>query len=117
MALPWHLYIMALIYLLAGLNHFRNPKLYLKIMPPYIPLRKEMNYLSGIAEIVFAFLLCSPVMAPVAAWGIIVLLIAFYPVHFYMLKHPKVSFDLPKWFLKFRIWLQLLLILWAYQYT
>jgi uncharacterized membrane protein len=35
--LPWHLYLMALIYIVAGLNHFRNPRLYLKIIPPYLP--------------------------------------------------------------------------------
>ncbi|RYY31916.1 MAG: DoxX family protein, partial [Sphingobacteriaceae bacterium] len=25
MALPWHLYVMASLYILAGLNHFRVP--------------------------------------------------------------------------------------------
>lgn len=116
MTLPWHLYFMAFIYFFAGLNHFRNPKIYLKIMPPYVPYPKQMNYWSGLAEIVLAIGLCFFATSVIAAWGIIALLVAIYPVHLYML-NTKVNFGLPRWVLILRIPLQLLLIFWAYQYT
>ena len=51
MQLPWHLYVMAVMYILAGINHFRRPRLYLKIIPPYFPKPKLLNALSGFAEI------------------------------------------------------------------
>lgn len=117
MTLPWHLYLMAFIYLIAGLNHFRNPKLYLKIIPPYFPNLKAMNTISGLAEVILAILLCIPLLSGYAAWGIIALLIAVFPTHLYMFYDKKAGMNLPKWILFLRMPLQLMLIFWAYQYT
>jgi uncharacterized membrane protein len=50
---------MAIIYIVAGLNHFRNPRLYLKIIPPYLPNPKAVNTISGVAEIVLGITLHS----------------------------------------------------------
>jgi uncharacterized membrane protein len=52
-----------------------------------------------------------------SAWGIIVLLVAVFPANLFMYQDKKASFGLPKWILLLRMPLQLLLILWAYQYT
>jgi uncharacterized membrane protein len=117
MILPWHLYLMAALYLLAGLNHFRNPRLYERIIPDYLPNPKLLNQLSGIAEIILAIGLIIPETSAIAAWGVIALLIAVYPTHFYMLQNEKAGMGLPKWLLILRIPLQLLLIFWAYLYT
>lgn len=117
MTLPWHLYVMAFIYLIAGLNHFKNPKLYLKIIPPYFPNPKAMNNISGLAEVILAILLCIPLLSGYAAWGIISLLIAVFPTHLYMFYDKKAGMNLPKWVLFLRMPLQLMLIFWAYQYT
>ena len=116
MEFPWHLYLMALIYVLAGLNHFRNPKMYLRIIPDYLPRPILLNSLSGIAEIGFGLLLLTPYSA-FAAWGIIALLIAIFPANLFMLSSKKASFGLPRWVLIARLPLQLLLIFWAYAYT
>ena len=117
MTLPWHLYLMAFIYLIAGLNHFRNPKLYLKIIPPYFPNPKAINTISGLAEVILAILLCIPLLSGCAACGIIALLIAVFPTHLYMFYDKKAGMNLPKWVLFLRMPLQLMLIFWAYQYT
>lgn len=117
MDLPWHLYVMAGIYIFAGLNHFRVPKLYLKIMPPYLPAHKTLNYTSGVAEIVLGILLCFQQTSSIAAWGIIVLLVAIFPANMYMYSNDKAALGLPKWIRLIRLPLQLLLILWAYIYT
>jgi uncharacterized membrane protein len=66
MQLPWHLYVMAVMYILAGINHFRRPRLYLKIIPPYFPKPKLLNALSGFAEIALGVLLCIPATSPYA---------------------------------------------------
>ncbi|NGX85199.1 MULTISPECIES: MauE/DoxX family redox-associated membrane protein [Aequorivita] len=115
--LPWHQYLMGVLLVLAGMNHFRKPKLYERIMPPYIPAHSTMVMLSGVAEMVLGFMLMNKNSQEMAAWGIIALLIAFIPVHIYMLQDKKASMKLPKWALIVRFPLQLGLIYWAYLYT
>ncbi|MBA3987473.1 MAG: DoxX family membrane protein [Flavobacteriales bacterium] len=116
--LPWHQYLMAVIYILAGINHFRSQKIYERIMPPYIPAKKSMVILSGIAEMVFGIMLINNNVSTqnIAAWGIILMLIVFFTVHIHMLQDGA-AMKLPKWVLILRIPLQFLLIFWAYQYT
>ena len=117
MTLPWHLYFMAFIYFIAGLNHFRVPRLYAKMIPPYIKFPVVMNQLSGAAEIILGIALCIPVISGYAAWGIILLLIAVFPANIQMLTDRKAALGLPKWLLIVRLPLQLVLIYWAYLYT
>lgn len=117
MNLPWHLYLMAILYILAGFNHFRNPGMYIKITPPFFKSPKLINVVSGIAEIVLGILLMFSLTTQYAAWGIIALLIAIFPANLYMFQNKKASFNLPKCILFVRLLLQLVLIIWAFQYT
>ncbi|NRT15178.1 putative membrane protein [Flavobacterium sp. 28A] len=117
MTFPWLLYLMAFIYTLAGINHFRNPRMYQKIIPDYFGNPKLLNVISGIAEIILGIALLIPVLSNYAAWGIIALLIAVFPTHIYMYQNPKARMGLPTWILLLRMPLQLVLIYWAYLYT
>ena len=117
MTLPWHLYVMAAIYILAGLNHFRAPRLYQRIIPPALPYPKTVNIISGITEFLLGVALCIPSVSSWAAWGIIALLIAVFPANIYMCINERAGFKLPKWLLLLRLPLQALLIAWAYLYT
>jgi uncharacterized membrane protein len=117
MALPWHLYLMASLYILAGINHFRVPRLYAKMIPPALPSPKALNIISGAAEVILGLLLCIPAASAYAAWGIIVLLIAIFPANVYMYANDKAALGLPKWVRLMRLPLQLALIYWAYIYT
>lgn len=115
--LPWHQYLMAVLFILAGVNHFRKPKMYEQIMPPYIPAHKNMVVMSGLAEMILGMMLLIPENQPIAAWGIILMLLIFFTVHIHMLQDEGASMKLPKWVLILRIPLQFGLIWWAYQYT
>ena len=117
MALPWHLYLMAGIYVLAGLNHFRVPRLYQRMIPQAFPSPKLLNILSGLAEIVLGIALCIPQTSGYAAWGVIVLLVAIFPANVYMYTNDAAALGLPKWVRLMRLPLQLVLIGWAYLYT
>ena len=110
------LYLMAALYIYAGINHFRKPRFYLKAMPTYIPNQKLMVDLSGIFEIVLGIALLFPPTRSYAAWGIILLLIAVFPSNIYMLTSGKFH-KIPKWFLWARLPLQGVLIWWAYLYV
>ena len=111
------LYIMTLFYFAAGLNHFIRPQFYLKIMPPWIPVHKELVLISGIGEVLLALLLLFPVTRRLAAWGIIVLLVAVFPANIQMLINYYESNNPMLWIAVLRLPLQLVLIWWAYGFT
>jgi uncharacterized membrane protein len=111
------LYGMALLYALAGANHFRSPDTYLKIIPPYLGDASLLNLLAGVAEMLLAFLLLFTATRRWAAYGIIAMLIAFVPTHIYMLTTGFCvgTFCAPEWFLWVRLLLlQPLLMVWAW---
>jgi uncharacterized membrane protein len=107
---------MAILYILAGINHFKNPGMYIRIIPPIFPNPKLLNILSGVAEIILGILLIVPSTTHIAAWGVIALLIAVFPANVYMFCKKKESFSLLKFILLIRLPLQIVLILWAYLY-
>lgn len=110
-----NLWIMAILYIIAGVNHFIMPRFYEKIVPPPLP-EKFVNQLSGIVEIVLGILLLIPAYTSVAAWGVIALLIAVYPANIY---HFMKGWQKKRsvWVLALRLPLQFLLIWWAYLFT
>lgn len=117
MIFPWHLYVMALLYVLAGINHFRKPRLYARMIPEFFPNPKLLNIISGAAEIILGVLLCIPAASSYAAIGIIALLIAIFPANFFMYMNEKAALGIPKWALLLRLPFQIVLIIWAYQYS
>jgi uncharacterized membrane protein len=79
------LVILVIGYLLAGANHFVHPQGYINIIPHYLPIPVILNYVAGFFEIAFGLLLIRPKTRKVASWGIILMLLAFLPVHITML--------------------------------
>ncbi|MCJ7758417.1 MAG: DoxX family protein [Gillisia sp.] len=116
MSNPWHLYLLALMYILSGFFHFLKPKLYMRIMPQYLPVHKALVYLSGAVETGLGIGLCFPVTKNWAIYGIILMLAVFLLVHLYMLSSRKAGAGIPAWALVLRIPLQFILIWWAYFY-
>jgi len=114
---PWHQYIFGLLFLVAGVTHFTKSHLYERIIPPYIPAHKTLVHASGLMEMVLGFMLLNIETQSIGAWGIIGLLVLFFPVHIYMLQNKKAALKLPKWVLILRIPLQFGLLYWAYQYV
>lgn len=107
---------MAIMYILAGIMHFLKPKVYLRIMPEYLPFHKFLVVLSGFAEILLGISLLIPPIKNLAIFGIIMMLTIFLTVHFYMLSEKKASAGIPAWILILRIPLQFGLMYWAYSY-
>ncbi|TDB64455.1 DoxX family protein [Arundinibacter roseus] len=109
-------YIMALLYIAAGSMHFIQPKFFLKIVPPILPFPEGIVIISGIAEILLGLLLLVPFTRALAAWGVILLLIAVFPANLYMAYAPKFH-QISPWIRWGRLPLQFVLMYWAYQYT
>ena len=117
MIYPWHLYLMAAIYIIAGTMHFIKPKTYLRIMPRYLPNHKFLVFLSGAFEIMLGIGLCFPATKNLSIVAIITMLTLFLLVHFYMLSSKKAGAGIPQWLLVLRIPLQFGLMYWAYLYV
>ena len=75
---------MSIFYIWAGIQHFIDPAWFVQIMPPYLPFHYKAVYLSGIFEILFGLMLLMPMTRYLAAWGLILLLIAVYPANIYL---------------------------------
>jgi len=106
-------------YIAAGINHFRIPLFYIGIIPAYMPYPEILNTLAGIFEIAFGLLLIFTKTRKLAAWGIILLLILFIPIHTAMLSghtHLNGGNVKPVW-AWVRLFFQPVLIAWAWWYT
>jgi uncharacterized membrane protein len=117
------LYLMGPLYVVAGALHFVVPELYVQIVPPVLPARLALVYLSGVAEIAVGIGVLLPRTRRLAAWGTVALLVAVFPANVYMATSGVVVEGLPgggepsalvRWG---RLPLQAVLILWAAWYT
>ena len=104
--------VMGLLYVAAGLNHFRDPQFYMRIMPPWIPWHAPLVWLSGAIEIVLGIGVLVPATRRWACWGLVALLIAVFPANVHAALHPE-TMGISGWAAWARLPLQLPLIAWA----
>ena len=76
--------IMSIFYVGVGIKHFTNPMWFIKIVPPILPYKLSLVYISGFLEILFGILILFPTTRYIAAWGLIFLLIAVFPANIYL---------------------------------
>ena len=114
------LYLLAVFYTLAGVMHLLRPDYYLPMMPPYLPWHAELVWLSGVAELALGLAVLVPALRMLAAWGIILLLVAVFPANVHIALHnvpvfgAKEGAGIGNWI---RLPVQGLLIAWAWWYT
>ena len=75
---------MGVFYISIGTSHFTSPIWYVQIVPPYLPYKLELVYISGLFEILFGGMLFFKKTRFLAGWGLILLLIAVYPANIYL---------------------------------
>ncbi len=101
-------------FVVGGANHFRDPELYLPLMPDYLPLHRELIFLSGACEILLGALILVPRFRRISAIGLIVLLIAVFPANIHMATHPEVYPEVSSLLRWGRLPLQAVLIAWVW---
>ena len=114
LAMKW---LLGVLFVAAGVNHFRAPEFYVKIMPPYLPLHYELVLISGVFEVLGGAGLLIPRFQVAAAWGLIALLVAVFPANLHMALHAQDYPQFPPAALWGRLPLQAVLIAWAYWFT
>jgi len=75
---------MSLLYMIIGVKHFTNTDFFVAIVPPIIKLKEEAVLISGVIELTLGVLLLFNQTRRLAAWGIILLLIAVFPANIYL---------------------------------
>ncbi len=109
--------VMGVLYLAAGLGHFVATRLYMSVVPDYLPAHRELVLVSGVAELAGGFGVLMPWTRRAAAWGIVVLLVAVMPANIWMVQHPERWPGVPLWGLWLRLPLQAVLVWWAWSLT
>lgn len=104
--------------LLAGINHFVMPDAYESIVPDALPLRREIVYASGVAEIAGALGSMHPRTRRAAGMFLIATLVAVFPANIYMALNAD-DYDVPggRASLLARLPLQALFIYWVWLAT
>jgi uncharacterized membrane protein len=105
----WGRGALALLFVGAGVLHFRHPETYLRIMPPALPAPRLLVLLSGVAEVAGGLGLLLPATRRLAAWGLLALLVAVFPANVHMLGLAH-ELHIPAWVLWTRLPLQPLLM-------
>ncbi len=80
--------VVGVLFIVLGVNHFVNPGFYTPIMPPYFPAPLFWVILSGVLEILGGVGLILKPFRRRAAYGLALLMVAFFPVHIHMLLWP-----------------------------
>ena len=110
-------YLLGLLFMAAGINHFWHTAFYVAMMPPYLPLHLALVYLSGAAEISLGALLLFSRWQMLAGWGLIALSVAVFPANVHMALHPQLFPEFSAMGLWLRLPLQGVVVAWVWCYT
>ena len=110
-------WLLGLLFVAAGVNHFRRPEFYAAIVPPYLPAPLTLVIVSGVFEVLLGLLLLVPATSRLAAWGLIALLVAVFPANVHMALYPDQFPQFPPAALWGRLPVQGVLVAWAWWYT
>lgn len=108
--------LLAVFFVAAGANHFRDPAFYRPGIPSRLPWHQSLIDLSGGAEILGGIGVLVPRTRRAAGWGLIALLIAVFPANVFMalrnVQPPRRNVD--KWVLWVRLPLQAVFVAWVW---
>ena len=108
-----------LVFCFTGLGHFVQTEPMAAMLPPWVPERNMLVYLSGILEFVLAAAVLVPRWRRAAGLVLIVMLIAFLPVNIYAAVN-RVGMGGHEWgpiYLLIRVPLQFILIGWIWWFA
>ena len=110
-------YLLSLLFIAAGANHFWHTDFYVAMMPPYLPQQTTLVYISSLAELGLGMLLQFRRWQASAGWGIMVLCIAVFPANLHMALNPELFPQFSLLGLWLRLPLQAVAIAWAWWCT
>ena len=113
------IYIMSFMYVLIGIRHFTSPQYFLDIVPPELPFKLFLVYLTGLIEIVGGAAILSSKTRKAGAYLLIFLLVSVFPanIYLYVSETPQSLLGISKMDALIRIPFQIPLILLAFWHS
>jgi|TARA_B110001452_G_scaffold48255_1_gene36905 uncharacterized membrane protein len=73
--------VLAIFLTFGGVQHFISPNNYIPFVPSVLPFTLAIIYLFGLFEILFGLALFFKKLETIGAWGILILMLLFLPIH------------------------------------
>lgn len=109
--------LLGALFIVAGLNHFLQPRFYRAMMPDYLPAHDELVAASGYAEVGLGAMAWFPSLRGATRWGLLALLVAVFPANLHMALHVERYPRVPPALLWLRLPLQPALMAWVWWAT
>jgi uncharacterized membrane protein len=90
-------FLLASVFVGAGVLHFCFTSAYVNIIPPYLPEPRLLVFMSGVAEVLGGVGLLVTETRGVAAWGLVALLVALMPANVQMALDHERWRSIPEW--------------------
>ena len=78
------IYVMSIMYVFIGIRHFTDPQYFLDIVPPQLPSKLFLVYLTGLIEVVGGAAILAQKTRKAGAYLLIFLLISVFPANIYL---------------------------------
>ena len=113
------IYVMSFMYVLIGIRHFTSPQYFLDIVPPQLPFKLFLVYLTGLIEIAGGAAILSSKTRKAGAYLLIFLLVSVFPanIYLYVSETPQSLIGISKMDALIRIPFQIPLILLAFWHS
>ena len=81
---PLTIYVMSIMYIFIGIRHFYDPQYFLHIVPPQLPFKLFLVYVTGLIEIIGGAAILSSKTRRAGALLLIFLLVIVFPANIYL---------------------------------
>lgn len=110
---------LALVFIFTGIGHFITPGPMAEMIPPLVPFRLEIIYITGVFELSLAMLLLPRRTSRAAGWIVLAMLAAFLPFNIYAATNriPMGGHEWGPFYLLVRVPLQLILAAWCWWFV
>ena len=78
------IFVMGVMYVFIGIKHFTDPQYFLDIVPPQLPFKLFLVYLTGLIEVVGGAAILAPKTRKAGAYLLIFLLLSVFPANIYL---------------------------------
>ena len=76
--------IYGIAFILVGISHFRNPQIFVEIVPPFLPFALFLVYVTGAMEIAGGIGIIYPDSRVITGRLLVLFLLAVFPANLYM---------------------------------
>ena len=91
-------FALTVMFVMVGIIHFAKREKLEALLPPHWPYRRAMNYISGAAEIILGILVLFPATRALAAYGLLLLLIAVFPANIVVARAKPTAYNISRLF-------------------